>query len=179
MIKNFFIVLAITTVLLSGCTSVPTKDIEFDTQADPKVSFIGYKTYAWLGAAAILNDPYGQWEPPAFDADAEIKFLIDRELRQRGMSENSVDPDMYVAFAAGIDMEALGLKTDPQTKMEKLSNVPLGGLLIALVDSGSGFVIWVGVATSEVIQNPDAKTVKARLDYAVTELLKGLPKEIP
>ena len=179
MIKNFFIVLAITTVLLSGCTSVPKKDIEFDTQADPKVSFTGYKTYAWLGAAAILNDPYGQWEPPAFDADAEIKFLIDRELRQRGMSENSVDPDMYVAFAAGIDMEALGLKTDPQTKMEKLSNVPQGGLLIALVDSGSGFVIWVGVATSEVQQNPDAKTVKARLDYAVTELLKGLPKEIP
>lgn len=174
--KNYVLVLAITIVLLAGCTSVPTKDIEFDAQADPKVNFSGYKTYAWLAAAAIVNDPYGQWEPPAFDSDAEIKFLIDRELRNRGMSENSADPDMFVVFAAGIDMEALDLKADPQTKMEQMTNVPQGGLLIALVDSESGFVTWVGVATADIQQNPDAQTVKARLDYAVTQLLKELPK---
>ena len=176
--KQLFIV-AISFVLLSSCTSIPTKDIEFDTEADPKVNFSGYKTYAWLGAAAILNDPYGQWEPPAFDADAEIKFLIDRELRKRGMSENSADPDLFVVFAAGIDMDALGLKTDPQTKMEHMSNVPQGALLIALVDGESGFVIWAGVATAEVQQNPDTQTAKARLDYAVTGLMKEVPKETP
>lgn len=164
-------------VLLSSCSSIPTKDIKFDTEADPKVNFAGYETYAWLGAAAILNDPYGQWEPPTFDADAEIKFLIDRELRKRGMSENSADPDMFVVFAAGIDMETLELKADPQTKMEKWSNVPQGALLIAMVDGESTFVIWAGVATAEIQQSPDTQTVKARLDYAVTGLLKELPRD--
>jgi hypothetical protein len=179
MIKNCVWVLAIAIILLTGCTSVPTKDIELGAQADPKANFAGYKTYAWLAAAGILNDPYGKWEPPAFDADAEIKYLIDRELRKRGLFQNSADPDMFVAFAAGIDMEALELKVNPETQMDHVENVPQGGLLIAFIDSETGFVIWGGVATADMQDNPDADTVKARLDYAVTGLLKKLPREIP
>ena len=163
-------------MLLSGCASVPTKDIQVDAQADPKANFSGYRTYAWLGSAAIVNDAYGQWEPPAFDADAEIKYLMDRELRKRGMLENSTDPDLIVAFAAGIDMDALELKVDPETKMDLLANVPRGGLVVVLLDSETGFVIWVGVATAQVQESPDTRTVRARLDYAVTRLLKKLPK---
>ena len=174
--KNYILLFVMVFMLVSGCASVPTKDIQVDAQADPKADFSGYRTYAWLGSAAIVNDAYGQWEPPAFDADAEIKYLLDRELRKRGMLENSVDPDLIVAFAAGIDMDALGLKVDPETKMDMVENVPRGGLVIVLLDSDSGFVIWVGVATAEIQESPDTLTVKARLDYAVTQLLKKLPK---
>jgi hypothetical protein len=92
------------------------------------------------------------------------------------MSESSADPDMSVAFAAGIDMDALGLKEDPDTKMDMLANVPQGGLVVVLVDNDSGFVIWVGLATAEVQQKPHAPTAKARLDYAVTQLLKKMPQ---
>jgi len=174
--RNYLPVFIIVLMLLAGCASVPTKDIQVDAQADPKANFSGYKTYAWLGAAAIVNDPHGQWEPPQFDADAEIMFLIDRELRKRGMSENTADPDLVIAFAAGIDMEALGLKVDTETKMDMLENVPQGGLAVILLDSESGLVIWVGVATAEIQESPDTQTVKARLDYAVTQMLKKLPK---
>ncbi len=174
--RNYLPVFIIALILFAGCASVPTKDIQVDAQSDPKANFSGYKTYAWLGAAAIVNDPYGQWEPPQFDADAEIMFLIDRELRKRGMSENSADPDMIVVFAAGIDMDALGLKTDPETKMDILTNVPQGALLIALVDYRSGFVSWIGVAVAELQESPDTQTVKARLNYAVTRLFKRLPQ---
>jgi hypothetical protein len=65
---------------------------------------------------------------------------------------------------------------DPETKMDLVTNVPRGGLVIMLLDSDSGFVIWVGVATAEIQESPDTLTVKARLDYAVTQLLKKLPK---
>ena len=174
--RNFALLFAAAVMLLSSCASIPTKDIAVDAQADPKANFSGYKTYAWLGAAAIINDPYGQWEPPTIDADAEIKYLIDRELRKRGMSQNSANPDLIVAFAAGINMDALELKVDPEAKIMTLENVPRGGLLIALVDSESGFVIWMGVVTADVLERPDAKTVKARLDYAVTQLFQKLPK---
>lgn len=174
--RNYALQFATAVMLLSSCASTPTKDIAVDAQADPKANFSGYKTYAWLGAAAIINDQYGQWEPPAFDADAEIKYLIDRELRKRGMSQNSADPDLKVAFAAGINMDALELKVDPEAKIMTLENVPRGGLVIALVDSESGFVIWLGVATADVLEHPDAKTVKARLDYVVTQLFLKLPK---
>ncbi len=174
--KKVILLWFVVILFMAGCASVPTKDIKVDAQADPKANFSGYKTYAWLGAAAIVNDPYGQWEPPPFDADAEIIFLIDRELRKRGMSENTTDPDLIVAFAAGIDMDALGLKVDPETKKNLLDNVPQGGLAVVLADSETGFVIWVGIATAEIQENPDKATVKARLDYAVKQMFKKLPK---
>ena len=45
-------------MLLSGCASVPTKDIQVDAQADPKASFTGHRTYAWLGSA---KDAFKFW----------------------------------------------------------------------------------------------------------------------
>ncbi|UCD82005.1 MAG: DUF4136 domain-containing protein, partial [Desulfobacterales bacterium] len=100
----------------------------------------------------------------------------DRELRKRGMSENTTNPDLIVAFAAGVDMDTMELKVDPKSKINMLVNVPKGGLVVAFMDSASGFVIWVGLATGEVQENPGAQTVKARLDYAVTQLFKRIPK---
>ena len=172
--KNYLFLILV--MFVTACTSVPTKDIKVDVQADSKANLSGYKSYAWLGSAAIVNDSSGQWEPPGFDADAEIKYLLDRELRARGKSESSTEPDLIVAFAAGIDMDALDLKMDPETKIEKLENVPQGGLVVVLVDSSTGFVVWIGIATAEIQDNVDTATVKARLDYAVTQMMRQLPK---
>ncbi len=72
--KSYMLLIASVVMLLSGCASTPTKDIVLDAQADPKANFSGYKTYTWLLTAAILNDPYGQWEPPAFDAETRGLF---------------------------------------------------------------------------------------------------------
>lgn len=175
MSRSSVILLALAVVMMTGCVSAVVKDIKVDAQADPKAKFSGYKTYAWLGSAAILNDPHGQWEPQEFDADSEVKFLIDRELRKRGMAETTSAPDMIVAFAAGINMDALELKVDPETKMEMLTNVPQGGIVVPLIDGKTGVVIWVGVASGEVQEKPTPETVKKRLDYAVTQLFKKLP----
>lgn len=174
--RNCLWVFVVAVMLLAGCASVPTKDIKVDAQLDSKADFSGYKSYTWLGAASIVNDSLGQWEPPEFDADAEVTYLIDRELRKRGLSEDSNNPDLIIAFAAGIDMDALGLKVDPETKIDMMENVPQGGLLIMFMDSKSGFVVWVGAATAEIQDNIDEKTIKARLDYVVTQLFKKLPK---
>ena len=174
--RHYALLFIFTVMLFSGCASTPTKDIVISAQADPKANLSGYKTYTWLGSAAIVNDALGRWEPPAFDADAEIKYLIDRELRKHGMSEKSVRPDLIVAFGAGINMDALELKVDPEGTMEDVTNVPRGGLMIALVDGQSGFVVWAGVATAEILQDLDTETTKARLDYVVTELFQDFRK---
>ena len=176
MSRHYLPIFIIVLMLLAGCASFPTKDIQVDALSDPKANFSGYKTYAWLGTAAIVNDPRGQWEPPQFDADAEIMFLIDRELRKRGMSVNTANPDLVIAFAAGIDMDALGLKVDTKTKKDMLENVPQGGLVVVMTDSESGFVIWIGAATAELQESPDTQTVKARLDHAVTQMFNEFPK---
>ena len=160
---------------MAGCTSVPVDDIKIESEADPKVKFSGYKTYAWLGAAGILNDPQGQWEPPKFDADAEIMFLIDQELRKRGMTEVNDSPDMLVAYALGVNMEALKVKQDPETEMHSLEQVPQGGLIVVLIDPETEFATWVSIATAE-LKGVEPDMAKQRLKYAVSKMFAGLPK---
>lgn len=158
-------------VLMSACSTL-TQDIEVDAEADPKANLAAYKTYAWLGSAAILYDPRGKWEPPQFDADAEIKFLIDRELRNRGIKEVAVKPDLIVGFAAGIDMEALELVEDKETKLQMLQNVPSGSLVIVLIDGTTGNPVWAGAAVADVQQEISSEDVRKRLDYAVSQMFK-------
>jgi len=146
-----------------------------ETDVDPKANLSGYKSYAWLGSAAIVFDAKGQWEPPKFDADAEIKFLIDRELRAHGMSEDSVNPDLIIAYAAGIDMDSMEIKTDPEKDLEVLENVPVGALTVIMLDADTGLAIWAGVATAEIQENPTPETTKKRLDFAVSKMFSKLP----
>ncbi|MHC4237913.1 MAG: DUF4136 domain-containing protein [Planctomycetota bacterium] len=175
--KRYMLFVIVGIMLFAGCSSVPTKDIQIVTEVNPKTNFDGYTTYTWLGAAAILRDPSGQWKPPAFDADTEIRHLIDRELRKRGMLESTDNPDLFVTFAVGVDMEAQKLKVDPKTEMEILENVPAGGLIVVFIDTSTRFVTWAGAATAELMEKPDTETAKARLDYVVTRMLKELPKK--
>lgn len=161
---------------VAGCATSMTSDITIETEASPKADFDSYKSYAWLGTASVLNDPEGRWEPPNFDADAEITFLINRELRARGMVESQVDPDLLVFYGAGIDMENFDIKVDPETDMEQMINVPLGGLSVVLIDAKSGLAIWAGLATAEVKQDSDREVVRKRIAYAVEKMFARLPK---
>ncbi len=161
-------------LLSSGCASTVTQDISIDSEVDPKVNFDGYKTYTWLGSAAIVYDPAGRWEPPQFDADAEIRFLINRELRARGMSEDSVNPDMVVAYAAGIDMDSMDINFDPETELVKFENVPIGSLTVILIDANSQLAIWGGSATAEIQEDVAPEVQKKRLDFAIKRMFKEL-----
>jgi hypothetical protein len=163
-------------VLLTACATAPTSDIKVDAEADPKASFSGYKTYAWLAAAQLLHDPEGQWEPRDVDLDAEIQLMIKDQLSQRGIVEVKTDPDMFVAYAAGVDMAALNLKQNPETGENLLENIPRAALVVALVDADNGYVVWLSEAVGEVQQQADAATVRARIDYAVREMFRQLPK---
>ncbi len=167
---------AVVVVLLGACASVPTSDIRIESQVAPRVDVSAYKTYAWLASAKIVNDPAGNWEPPKFDADAEIKWLIDREMRARGISEVTAFPDMFVAFVAGVDMAQLALKEDPKTKIEVLQNVPKGALVMMLLDGTSGDPVWAATAVGNIDKNGSTEESKARLDYAVTEMFRRLPR---
>jgi len=174
--KRYLFTMAALVMLLGGCASSVTKDIEVQTDWDPKANLAAYKSYTWLGSAAIVFDDRGQWEPPQFDADAEIRSLIDRELRERGMTQNSVNPDLIVAYAAGIDMDSMQIKVDPESGLEMLANLPLGALSVVLVDAVSGQAIWIGIATANIRQSPTPETTRKRLDYAVSRMFAGLPR---
>ena len=161
--------------LLAGCASI-TEDIRVDTDLHPKANLKDYQTFTWVASAEIVYDPEGQWELPQFDADAEILWLIRRELRRRGMTEVTINPDLLVGFATGVNMAALKLKRNPETRLETLENVPKAALVVVLIDSQTGRPVWVGRAKGELQEEATNEVVRKRLDYAVSQMFKDMPR---
>ncbi len=169
--KIYPLTLLILAILVSACTSSLTKDIEVESASDPKVNLKAYKTYAWIGSAAILNDPEGKWQPAEFDISADIKFLIDRELRNKNLAEVAdKDAEIAMSFFTGVDMEAKNLKVDPNTNVEIPVNVPKASLIVVALDIETGYVIWIGVATGDISDDATIETTKARIQYAITKM---------
>ena len=151
---------------LLGCATV-TKDIRVDAETDPTVNLAGYKTYAWLVSAEIVNDDHGNWEPPGFDADAELRFLINRELRGKGMHEVTTRPDLFIAFAAGINMDVFEINMKPGNEMYSLTNTPKGALVVVMIDPATRNPVWAGSAVGDVKVGRPSGEVSQRLAYAV------------
>ncbi len=165
----------IAALLTSSCATL-TQDISIETHAYPDVNYNSFKSYTWAGSAQIVFDPVGQWEQPTLDTDEEVKFNINRELRNKGLIEVKSNPDLLVAFAAGVDMTSLELKEDPGAKKEVLTNVPKAALVIALIDANTGYTVWLGIAEGDVQEQQTIENIRARIDYAVTEIFKPYNK---
>lgn len=163
-------------LMLVACASVPTDDIEFDAEGTPGFELGQYKSYAWLGSAQIVNDPQGEWEPDGLDADAEVRFLIDREMRSRGLVEVVREADLLVGFLAGIDMEALELTDMPDQELPVLEKTSRGALAIVFIDPHTRQPVWAGAALATINKDRSLHDVRARLDYAVTGIFKKLAR---
>ena len=169
-------ILTLILLMLGGCATAPVSDIKVKAEVAPGYTPSEYKTYAWLATAQIINDPEGNWEPPQFDADAEIKWLIDREMRARGISEVAAYPNVFIAFVAGVDMKHLQLEKDPRMDIDVLQNAPKGALVVILIDGATGNPVWAAAAVGDVDTNRTPEDTKARLDYAVRQMFKKLPR---
>lgn len=169
--KKIILAIVVMAWMVTGCSTFPKDDIKVESETNPKVNLSGYKTYAWLTAVGIVEDAEGHWEPPKFDADAEIEFLLNEALRKKGLTQASANPDLYVAYAVGVDMDALKLETDPDTKIKTLENVPGSALIVTLVDVETGYVSWISAATGE-FKNLDPETAKKRLGYVIDTMFK-------
>jgi len=157
---------------LSGCATM-TQDIRVETETAPGIDPTKYKTYGWLLSAKVVNDPHGNWEPPGFDADSELRFLINQELRDKGLQEVTRQPDLLVAFAAGINMEAFEIENEPGSDMFKLTNAPKGALVVMLVDRPTNRPVWAGSAEGDVKTDRTSEEVGQRLAYAVKTMFKA------
>ena len=172
-LKTLFI--ACSLLLLTAC-SMGNKDIKITADQEPGVIFSAYKSYDWLGAAGILNDPNNSWQSTGVDVSGDIKYLIDRELRKRNLFKTTGKPDLAVSFFIGVNMDNQDLKLDEETKIELKKTIPQAGLVVVLTEVKSGKVVWLGIATGNVQEQRTAELVRQRLDFAVTEMFKELPK---
>jgi hypothetical protein len=164
-------------LLLTACSKAPTSDIKTQVAADETVKFAGYKTYSWFAGVGMVRDDTGKWDDGDLDIAAELKFLIDRTLRDRGLNEAPGEPDLFIGFLVVADVNQLKEITDRGGKVTAIEGVGESALVIELIDAKTERTIWVGAASADAQTGRSNDEVKARLDYAVTELFKGLPRE--
>jgi len=164
-------------LLASACSKAPTSDIKTQVAADETVKFAGYKTYSWFAGVGMVRDDTGKWDDGDLDITAELKFLIDRNLRDRGLNEAPGEPDLFIGFLVVADVNQLKEITDRGGKVTAIEGVGESALVIELIDAKTERTIWVGAASADAQTGRSNDEVKARLDYAVTELFKGLPRE--
>lgn len=159
----------------TGCGASLTKDIQLESVASEKVDFAGLKTYAWFGGLGLVRDTTGTWSPKGLDVTAELKFLIDRELRERGYTETTDRPDFYVGFLVAANVDQLSAVEKRGGKVGALGSGE-GALIVELIDAASEQTIWVGVATAEVETERSADETRKRLEYGVEELIGRVPR---
>ncbi len=161
-------------LMINGCSSL-TEDIQINIATDPSTNLSRYQSYTWLKDVSALNDPENKWQQPKMDISDDIQFVIDRELRKKGIFSHTQNPDLAVVFFTGVDMENMALKADPNTEQQVLTNIPAADLVVALIDVKTNYVVWVGQASAEVMKNRTDEMIRERIDYAITEMFKRFP----
>lgn len=158
----------------SPVTTAKIDDLQFFTKSDPAADVTAYKSYAWVAMTGAVRDPEQRWSLPDFNIAKEIAFLIDRELRGKGMTEVAENPDVVIGYSAVVDMEAQKLLQDKDNNMDIIATVPQNALFVVFADPHSGEAVWVGAASGEMQENATDESMKARLDYTVTKIIGSI-----
>jgi len=156
---------------VSGC-GVSTKDIEIETVKSEKANLKGYKTYEIIKESGADDSLKKDKVLKGVDVDADIKKLIITELAKRGKVEVTHDPDFFVAYVAGADMNAMKIKLDEKGK-STIENIPEAAMLLMLVDADTGSIIWLSTAEGEFKGLP-LEQQRERLKYTIKKMLSGL-----
>jgi len=168
---------ALGVALCLSCSSTPTSDIRVHSAVDTKSNFAGYKSYAWDTNAGVLKDRTGMWIPKDMDTQSEVQFLIDKKLRDRGLTVAQESPDLLVSMLIAADVkEVEEIKTKKGDAVAGLDPVGKGALLVELVDFHTGKTVWLGAAEGDVRGSNSLEVAKQRLAYAVDKLFERLPK---
>jgi len=161
---------ALMIVGVTGCVS--TSDIQVEKAQSEKVNLEGYKTYQFIDDSGIMEDTRDTKVSKNMNISDEIEHMINSELAKKGKTPVSKDPDFYVAYLGGADMDAIKSKLDKNGK-EVIEKSPEAALVLMLVDAESGSIIWMSTAEGEV-KGGSADEIKKRLEYAVKKMLDGV-----
>jgi hypothetical protein len=167
-IKSVALVL---TATLVACASSITTSVDYDQSVD----FSKYRTYGWL-PSRIGNDIL----------ERRLTAAIDRELASRGLVRSD-SPDLLIAIHGRLSKEIQYTAYDagwgygwrrwgargPTTVRRQ--EVPVGTLVVDLVDAGEKELVWRGSATSAIDTAASVEKREAAVREAVGKLFAEYP----
>lgn len=178
-------VVLVAVMALAGCSTM-TVSTDFDRSA----SFAAYKTFDFIPAEEVKNPLIRQ----------RIEDAIVAELETKGLTRSSDNPDVLIAGRAKMSSEtqfntttygygwggwggyrgpygsygAVGMGSSTTTARE----VPVGTLIIDLVDAKEKKLIWQAVASDTLDTNARADERDYRIKKAMEKIFAGFPPKV-
>jgi hypothetical protein len=157
---------------LSVIAQAQRTSFDFDRTAD----FPRFRTYAWVPGTAA-GEPF---------LDKRIESAIDSLLVSKGLTKTANKPDVFVRYHIGLGMQksvnGFGSGSGPygphgglDTFDALLKDIPVGGLVIDLVDASRRELVWRGVAVDEIDVEAKPEKRDTAVNKAVEKILKNYP----
>lgn len=168
--KNTLLALAAATAFAgAGCSSITT-NVDYDTTAH----FDAYHTYAFKD---VHNNAFQM---------KRVRAAIDNTLFTRGIKRAEGKPDLWVVLHTRTKNDKLITTYDMGWgwgwgwggggySTSRVSDVPVGTLVIDLVDTKARELVWRGVASRTIDPGETAQDRTGKIQEAVDKLFEGFP----
>jgi uncharacterized protein DUF4136 len=157
---------------LAGCSGITTS-VDYDRAVD----FSRFKTYAWKDVHPVQNAI----------VENRIKSAADRALAAKGLRKVDSDPDLWVVEHVSLTKEKQLTTYDSGwgygyrggwgggMTTATVSEIPIGELIIDMVDAKENQMIWRGTASKAIDQNATPQEREKTTDAAIQKLFAGFP----
>lgn len=168
--------LAAAAILLSaGCST-----LEVSTDYDKSADFTKYRTYTWGKGEEIKNTIVKK----------RIEASIDAQLASKGLKKTESSPDLAVFVHPRLSKETqintystgwgygygwYGYGGGMGTTTSTVSEIPVGTIIVDLVDVQKKDLVWRGIAKSQLDSEASAEQRQERLDDAMKQLFASYP----
>jgi len=180
--------LGITLLLATSVLSMPAAAEKIRVHYDKSIDFAKYKTYGWAPVGAVAH--------PMLALD--IVGAVDQEMAARGLTKVASNPNLLVQMYGAVDSEVSMTSNNPiynatggippfDPSMTSPGNslywdgyygnstvvVHPGELIIDIIDAKAKKLIWRGMGSEAISNNPDKLMNEA--NDTVSKLFKDYP----
>ncbi|HYV84750.1 MAG TPA: DUF4136 domain-containing protein [Patescibacteria group bacterium] len=149
------------------------------TDFDKKTDFAKYKSFAFRKGT----------DAPTPFAQQRIEGAVATQLKTRGMTPaESADLLAYthtqISSEKRMDVSSFGYGGYAGwggwggaygTSSVTVSNIPVGTVVVDLVDGASNALVWRGIASDTLLTNPTPEKSEKRINKAMEKLFRGFP----
>ena len=144
---------------------------------DSTVPFSNFRTYAWTQGTPA-GEPF---------LDRRIETAIDSQLATKGLTKSETNPDLYVRYHVGLGMQRsvngwadsggglYGWRGGSGSVDLQFNQLPMGALVIDLIDNAKQQLVWRGMGTKELDLQSKPEKREAAIAKAVEKILKNYP----
>jgi hypothetical protein len=168
-------ILALAVVAATGLTACSTLKVNYD--AKPGADFSKYKTFAFKDTEDIKNTILVD----------RIKNAVSSQLTAKGLRSSDGNPDLWVVAHPRLSKQTqintyntgwgygYGWRGGMGTQTSTVEEIPVGTLVIDLVDVQAKELVWRGTASETIKENATPEERDKNLNEAMTELFKNYP----